>query len=105
MVHRGALGVLHSVFDIGIVDFWIAAIGLEIACHLQPAAELQHSGMVHARAQFNRRQLRPSALRDELGILLYGRFGGRDVLFRESRQKLRSGCVSQSLVKVRSRVG
>ena len=42
--------------------------------------------MVHSRAQFDLGQLGPSALRDELGILLYGSFGGRDVFFRDSRE-------------------
>jgi hypothetical protein len=42
--------------------------------------------MVHPSPQFKLRQLRPSALRDEFGILLYGRFGGLNVFLRERRE-------------------
>src|SRR6202040_169230 len=79
------LRLLDGILDVRIVDFRIAAVGLQIARGLEPPSQLHNCWVTNACAQFDHRQLRPSASRDNVGILLDRRFSCDNVFLRERR--------------------
>src|SRR5262249_42876517 len=80
------LRLLHGLLDIGIVDFRIAAIRLQIAIGLQATAELHNGPVDHPAANVDHGQWAHASAGNDIGILLDCFLGGRDVLLGESRE-------------------